>query len=130
MIVDTSALVAILYREEDAPLFAEAIESAECCRMSAGNYLECAIVVDRQRGAAAGRQFDTLVSRTGINIEPVTRAQADLARQAYFEFGRGNHPAGLNFGDCFSYALAKSLREPLLFKGADFARTDIVSVLN
>lgn len=129
MIVDTSALIAILYAEEGAQQYASALASAEHRLMSAGNYLETGIVVDRQRGAAAGRQLDSLLVRAGIVIEPVTKEQADIARQAYLDFGKGIHPAGLNFGDCFSYALAKSMGMPLLFKGSDFALTDITPAL-
>jgi len=125
MIVDTSALIAILYAEEGAEQYASALASAEHRLMSAGSYLETGIVVDRQRGAAAGRQFDSLLVRAAIVIEPVTKEQADIARQAYLDFGKGVHPAGLNFGDCFSYALAKSKGMPLLFKGNDFTLTDI-----
>jgi ribonuclease VapC len=129
MIVDTSALIAILYAEKGAEQYASALAAAEHRLMSAGSYLETGIVVDRQRGAAAGRQFDSLLVRAGIVIEPVTREQADIARQAYLDFGKGIHPAGLNFGDCFSYALAKSMGMPLLFKGNDFTLTDITPAI-
>ena len=130
MILDTSALLAILYVEEDAERFAEALAASEQRLMSAANYLEAGIVVDSQRGAAAGRQLDALMSRANIGVEAVTREQADIARQAYLDFGKGNHPAGLNFGDCFAYALAKAKGLPLLFKGDDFSKTDVTSVLN
>ena len=129
MIIDTSALIAILFNEVDADLYANALASSEHRLMSAANYLESGIVIDRQRGAAAGRQLDSLILRAEVKVESVTREQADIARQAYLDFGKGAHPAGLNFGDCFSYALAKSLGFPLLFKGEDFALTDIESVL-
>jgi ribonuclease VapC len=129
MIIDTSALIAILFNEADADLYANALASSEHRLMSAANYLESGIVIDRQRGAAAGRQLDSLILRAEVKVESVTREQADIARQAYLDFGKGAHPAGLNFGDCFSYALAKSLGLPLLFKGEDFALTDIESVL-
>jgi ribonuclease VapC len=129
MIIDTSALIAILYNEADADLYADALAKSEYRLMSAANYLESGIVIDRQRGAAAGRQLDSLILRAEVKVESVTREQADIARQAYLDFGKGAHPAGLNFGDCFSYALAKSLGLPLLFKGKDFALTDIESVL-
>ena len=129
MIIDTSALVAILYAEEDAEQYARAMASSDRRMMSAGTYLETGIVIDRQRGAAAGRQLDAFLVRANVIIEPVTKEQADIARQAYLEFGKGVHPAGLNFGDCFSYALAKSSGMPLLFKGNDFALTDITPVL-
>ena len=125
MIIDSSALLAILYQETDADVFARAIAGAPQRLMSAANYLETAIVIDRQRGLAAGRQFDRLVVSAEIEVEPVTQIHADIARQAYLEFGKGKHAAALNFGDCFSYALARSLELPLLFKGEDFSRTDI-----
>lgn len=129
MIVDSSAILSILYAEADAEIFAGAIADATWCLMSAASYLETAIVVDRQRGAEAGRQFDALIVRADIQIEPVTREQADIARQAYLDFGKGKHPAALNFGDCFAYALARSLHLPLLYKGNDFSLTDIESAL-
>ena len=129
MIVDTSALIAILYKEDDAERYARALTLAEDRLISAASYLETGIIIDRQRGAAAGRQFDSLIVRAEIQVEPVTKGQADIARQAYLDFGKGVHSAALNFGDCFSYALAKSLGMPLLFKGEDFALTDIESVL-
>ena len=125
MIVDSSAIIAILNAEADAEVFADAIAKTPHCLMSAANYLEAAVVIDRQRGAEAGRQFDALIARAAIKIEPVTREQADIARQAYLDFGKGKHPASLNFGDCFAYALARSLHLPLLFKGSDFSLTDI-----
>lgn len=125
MIIDTSALLAILLAEDDAELYARAIEDAEDCRVSAGSYLEAAIVIDNRGDAVASREFDLFFRRAGIVVEPVTLEQAQIARQAYRDFGRGRHPAALNFGDCLSYALAKSLDEPLLFKGQDFSQTDI-----
>ena len=129
MIVDSSALIAILFDEADAAIYAAAIASAERCRISSANYVETAVVVESQSPAVGGRQFDALLRRAGIVVEPVTEEQALLAREAYADFGKGRHPAGLNFGDCFSYALAKALREPLLFKGDDFSRTDIETAL-
>ncbi len=125
MIIDTSAILAILYDEDDAEVFAGAIAAAHPRLLSAANFLEAGIVVDHQVGPAAGRQLDALIDRAEIQIEAVTKRQADIARQAYLDFGRGNHPAALNFGDCFAYALAKATRLPLLHKGADFGRTDI-----
>jgi ribonuclease VapC len=98
--------------------------------MSAANYLEAGIVIDNQIGAAAGRQFDALIARAGIRVEAVTREHADIARLAYLDFGKGNHPARLNFGDCFAYALSKSTDRPLLFKGDDFSKTDVQSALD
>ena len=129
MIVDTSAVLAILFGESDAELYARALAQAESCRISAANFAEAAIVVDAQTKDKGSRQFDSLFRRAGITIEPVTEEQAYVARQAYADFGKGRHPAGLNFGDCFAYALAKVTGEPLLFKGKDFKKTDIASAL-
>jgi ribonuclease VapC len=128
MIIDTSAILAILFQEADAERYANAIAGAESRRMSAASFLEAGIVVDNQLGAAAGRQLDALVARADIGIEPVTREQAVIARQAYLDYGKGRHPAKLNFGDCFSYALAKTTGMPLLFKGEDFSKTDLSAV--
>jgi ribonuclease VapC len=130
MIIDASAVLAILFAEDDAERYANAIAGADTRLMSAANYLEAAIVVDNQVGVAAGRQFDAFMSRAEVGVEAVTRQHADLARQAYLDFGKGNHAAGLNFGDCFAYALSKATGLPLLFKGNDFSRTDVVSVLD
>jgi ribonuclease VapC len=128
VIVDSSAILAILFNEPDAEVYATAIASASSCRISAANYVEAAVVVDSQSPAMGARQFDAFMRRAGIVIEPVTEEQALLARQAYADFGKGRHPAGLNFGDCFSYALAMSSGEPLLFKGNDFSQTDVQAV--
>jgi len=125
MVVDTSAVLAILFAENDADRYARAIEDSASCRMSAASYLEAAVVIDNRGDAVASRQFDLFFRRAGIAVEPVTFEQAQAARQAYHDFGKGRHPAGLNFGDCLSYALAKSVDEPLLFKGSDFSQTDI-----
>ena len=125
MVIDSSALVAILFGEPQADRFVDAIAGAEPRLMSAANLLEAAIVVDNQLGPAAGRQLDRFVEQARIEIAPVTERQVSIARQAYLDYGRGNHPAKLNFGDCFAYALAKATGEPLLFKGDDFAQTDI-----
>ena len=125
MIVDKSALLAVLFAEPEAEDFARAIAGAEVSRMSAANLLEAGIVADGQADRRTGRQLDALVANFRLRIAPVTEDQVRIARQAYLDFGRGNHPAGLNFGDCFAYALAKATGEPLLFKGDDFARTDI-----
>ena len=130
MIVDSSALAAILWNEPDAPVFAAAIDAASNRRMSAGTYLEIAILVDARRNPIASRRIDELIAEAAISIEPVTAEQARIARQAYRDFGKGSrHPAQLNFGDCFAYALAKQLREPLLFKGNNFIHTDIVPAI-
>jgi ribonuclease VapC len=125
MIFDSSAIVAILRAEADAPEFANAIKDAETRRMSAVNYVEAAVVIDSGRDAVASRRFDDFFRASKIVIEPVTVRQAEIARQAYRDFGKGRHPAGLNFGDCFAYALAKEMDEPLLFKGGDFRHTDV-----
>ena len=129
MILDSSPLVAILAGEPDAELYIQAISRAPRCRISAGNFIELSIVVESQFPAEVLRQCDALFRRAGIVIEPVTVEHAHLARQAFHDFGKGRHPAGLNFGDCFAYALAKHTGEPLLFKGNDFRETDIVSAL-
>ena len=125
MIIDTSAIVAILGAERDARLFAEAIAEAFERRVSAATYVEAGIVLDSRRDVALSRSLDDLIRNTGIVIEPVTAEQAELAREAYRDFGKGSHRAGLNFGDCFAYALAKAKGEPLLFKGDDFRKTDV-----
>lgn len=129
MIVDTSALIVILRGEAEAKAFATAIADADHRRLSAANYLEAAIVIDGSRNPIASRRFDDLLREAEIVIEAVTGQQAKIAREAYRDFGRGSgHPAGLNFGDCFAYALAKTSREPLLFKGDDFVHTGIAGV--
>ena len=136
MILDTSALIAILRLEAEAPEFARIIastaesaaQSAAPPRMSAVSYVEAGAVIDGSKDPVASRRFDELIEAAQIAIEPVTEAQARIARQAYRDFGKtSGHPAKLNFGDCFSYALAKSKGEPLLFKGKDFSRTDVKS---
>jgi ribonuclease VapC len=129
VILDTSALVAILVKEPDSGRYIEAISNAPRCRISAGNFIELSIVIEGQFGLEVLRQCDALIRRIGIVIEPVTVEQAHVARQAFSDFGKGHHPAALNFGDCFAYALAKVTGEPLLFKGEDFKKTDIVPAL-
>jgi ribonuclease VapC len=129
VIVDTSALLAILFGEKDAETYAHAISQAEVCRISAATFVEVSIVVESQTGDAGSRQWDSFFRTAGISIEPVTEEQAHIARQAWSDFGKGQHPAGLNFGDCFSYALAKVSGEPLLFKGQDFRRTGASAAL-
>lgn len=126
MILDASALVAILHAEPDALRFSIAIEAAQTKRISAANYLEVGIVIDSQRDPVASRRVDDVIQRANITIVPVTESQARLAREAYRDFGKGSgHRARLNFGDCFAYALAKETGEPLLFKGDDFIHTGI-----
>lgn len=127
MIIDSSAVVAILRSEPDAERIALAMEqSSTSLRMSAGNYLEVVAVIDSQRDPIASRKLDEFFERAAIIIEPFTAKQAAIARQAWRDFGKGSgHRAGLNFGDCFAYALATELRQPLLFKGNDFTHTDV-----
>ncbi|WP_448041549.1 type II toxin-antitoxin system VapC family toxin [Bradyrhizobium liaoningense] len=125
MIVDTSALLAILRNEPDAQRCALAIETHPTRRMSAANFVEAAVVIDASRDPIASRGFDELMKEARISIEPLTETQAQIAREAYRDFGmRRGHPAKLNFGDCFAYALAESTEELLLFKGDDFVHTD------
>lgn len=125
MIVDTSAVLAILFGEPDAERFATAIATASNPRMSAAALLEASIVLESRSGPAAGYELDAFIQEAGIKLEAVTAQHAQAARRAWRRYGKGNHPAGLNFGDCFAYALAETKREPLLFKGADFDLTDI-----
>jgi ribonuclease VapC len=125
MVVDSSAILSILLHESDARFFAEMLSVSPVNIMSAGNFLEVSIVIDNRRREIGLIDLDRLISAAGIDIVAVDRTQAVAARNAYRRYGRGRHSAGLNFGDCFAYALAKSTGEPLLFKGADFAATDI-----
>jgi ribonuclease VapC len=125
MIVDTSALVAVLYGEPEARDFVEHIRAADVCRISVANHVELSMVVESQLGPNGMRQADAFLRRAGVVVEPVTIEQGDLARQAFLDFGKGRHKAGLNFGDCFAYALARATGEALLFKGDNFALTDI-----
>jgi ribonuclease VapC len=130
VIVDSSALIAILFAEPEAALCAEAIENASERRISAVNYVEAAAVIEGRRDPVASARFDELLREGSIQIEPVDRVQAELARQGYRDFGKGSgHPAQLNLGDCFAYALARRRNEPLLFKGSDFSQTDITCAL-
>jgi ribonuclease VapC len=130
MIVDTSAIVAVLRDEPDAESFAHAIASAEIRRVSAVNYVEAAAVIDGSRNPIASRRFDDFFREASFTIEAVTAGQALIAREAYKDFGKGSgHPAQLNFGDCFAYALAKAMSEPILFKGQDFIHTDVTPAL-
>jgi ribonuclease VapC len=129
VIVDTSSLIAILAREPGFERYAEALSEAPVCRISAATFVELAVVIERQFDAEVMSQADALIRRTEIVVEPVTVDHAMLARQAFHDFGKGRHPAGLNYGDCFSYALAKSTGESLLFKGEDFKKTDLISAL-
>lgn len=127
MIIDTSALSAIFFGEPGSDVYIQLIREANRCRMSAANFVELSMVIDSQLGPEVLRQCDMFLRRSEIVIEPVTVEQALLARQGFLDFGKGRHPAGLNFGDCFAYALAKASDEPLLYKGQDFSKTDIRS---
>ena len=125
MVIDTSALAAIFFAEPERQPFLNAITSAGSRLISAASMLETGIVIEARQGEAAGREFDLFVVRANLQIVPVDAEQAELARSAWRNYGKGRHPAALNFGDCFSYALAKFYGEPLLAKGTDFASTDI-----
>lgn len=130
MIVDSSVLVALVKAEPEAPVLARALVEASSRHISAANYLEAAIVVDAAKDPVISRRFDAFIEYHGIDIVPVTAEQAKIAREAYRDFGRGSgHPAALNFGDCFAYALAKVYGEPLLYKGDDFSHTDVKDAL-
>jgi ribonuclease VapC len=130
MIVDTSALVAILRYEPERLPFARLLDEAGSLRMSSASYVELSIVIDSRKDVALSREIDELIERFNIVIEPVTPEQARIARQAYRDYGKGSgHAANLNFGDCFSYALARAKREPILFKGDDFIHTDLRSAV-
>jgi ribonuclease VapC len=122
MVIDSSALAAIFFHEPERAAFRAAILAASTRLMSAATVLEAGMVIESRKGGAAGREFDLFVVRAQIKIVPV---DADLARSAWRRYGKGRHPAGLNLGNCFSYALAKATGEPLLAKGGDFAGTDV-----
>ena len=126
MIVDSSAIIAILRAEPEAQAFAKAIAAARDRHVSTVNFVEAAVVIDGSRDPIASRRFDELVHEAELQIEPVTEAHARIAREAYRDFGKGSgHRASLNFGDCFAYALAKAKQEPILCKGDDFKHTDL-----
>ncbi len=118
-------MVAILYREPEAADFNRVIHHVDISRISVANYVELSMVVESQLGPEAGRQAEAFLRRAGIIIEPISVAHGEIARQAFLDFGKVRHKAGLNFDDCFAYALAKATGEPLLFKGDDFGLTDI-----
>ena len=124
MVVDTSALVAILSNEPERRTFNEKIAGAGSCFVSAGSYLETAIVIEARYSYEGVRDL-TFYLQTAVTVVPFDAQQAELALGAYAKYGKGKHRAGLNFGDCFAYALAKRRGEPLLFKGEDFSRTDL-----
>ena len=125
MVIDSSAIVAILLNEADAADIARAIESNSQRLLSAADLLEASIVIESRKGEAGGRELDLLIYRAAIEIVAVDQEQAQLARIAWQRFGKGRHPAGLNYGDCFANALARTRQLPLLFQGDDFSRTDI-----
>ena len=129
MVIDTSALLAILFDEPERRRFNEAIEAAESRVMSAATFVETSIVIEARLGAEGLRDLDLFVERAGIELAAVDSEQAHVARRAFSRFGKGRHRAGLNYGDCFAYALATVLGEPLLYKGEDFRQTDLASFL-
>jgi ribonuclease VapC len=129
MVIDTSAIIAVLLNEATAPRIAQVIETGSPRLLSAANLLEASIVIDARKGDAGGRELDLLIYRAGIEIVAVDHDQAEIARIAWRRFGKGRHPAALNYGDCFAYALAKSRRLPLLYLGNDFSQTHIEGVL-
>ena len=127
MVIDTSALLAILQDEPERRSFNEAIEAAESRVMSVANYGEVSIVIESRYGAEGLRELDRFVDHAGIELVGVDVGQGKIARDAFSRFGKGRHPAALNFGDCFAYALARILAQPLLFKGDDFSKTDLAT---
>ena len=128
MVIDTSALVALLGMEPEAARLAAAIEADGTRLISAASVFEAAVVIESRYGPDGGRELDLLIAKAGLSVEPVTAQQAEIAREAWRRFGKDRHPASLNFGDCFSYALARVTGEPLLFKGTDFPQTDVAVV--
>jgi ribonuclease VapC len=128
MVIDSSAIIAILQNEPGAEKLIDALLDAAVRRVSAANLLEAAIVMQARYGDAGEREVDVLLQRLGIDVVPVTPQHAEIARSAYRRYGKGRHPAGLNFGDCFAYALSKAMGESLLFVSEDFGRTDVQRV--
>lgn len=129
MVLDTSALLAILQDEPERRAFNEAIEASDRCRISVATFVEVSIVIETRFGAAGLAELDHFIERAAVEIVPVDVEQGKIARRAYSRYGKGRHAAGLNFGDCFSYALAVASAEPLLFKGSDFSKTDVAASL-
>jgi ribonuclease VapC len=127
MVIDTSALLAILLDEPERRSFNEAIAVASSRVMSTATFVEASIVIESRFGAEGVRDLDLFVERAGIELAAVDEDQARIARRAFSRFGKGRHPAGLNYGDCFTYALAIVLGEPLLYKGNDFSQTDVAA---
>ena len=130
MVVDTSAVIAVLLGESETEAFARVLANDSKKMISAFNALESAIVIETKKGEAGGRELALLLHHAGIETIPLNRDQTEFALSAWRKYGKGNHPAGLNIGDCCAYALAKYSGEPLLFKGQDFSRTDIPSVVD
>ena len=128
MVIDSSAIIAVLLNEANAAQIAEAIDSGSQRLLSAASLLEASIVIESRKGEAAGRELDLLIYRAAIEVVAVDQDQVEIARIAWRRYGRGRHPAGLNYGDCFSYALARSRGLPLLFQGENFSRTDIDAI--
>jgi ribonuclease VapC len=129
MIVDASAILAIVLGETDRQRFYTSLGRSAASAISAVNYVEAGIRADRDKGSRRGELLDEVIRNFGVRITSITPEQAIIARDAYRRYGKGNHPARLNLGDCFAYALAKARREPLLFKGEDFAKTDIQAAI-
>ena len=128
MVIDTSALIALLGMEAEAARLAAAIEADTTRLISAASVVEATLVIESRYGPDGGRELDLLIAKAGLSVEPVTAQQAEIAREAWRRLGRGRHAAGLNFADCFSYALARATGEPLLCKGTDFPQTDVAVV--
>lgn len=128
MVIDTSALLAILQDEAERRTFNEAIEASDSRVLSVANYVEVSIVIESRHGAEGLRELDRFIERAGIDLVGVDLEQGRAARDAFSRYGKGRHSAGLNFGDCFAYALARVLEQPLLCKGDDFSRTDVATV--
>lgn len=128
MVIDTSALLAVLLNEAERRRFIEAIEAADARLMSVASFVETSIVIEARFGAEGVRDLEHFISRAGITLVSVDAGQGRLARDAWRRFGKGRHRAGLNYGDCFSYALAQATGEPVLFKGSDFTHTDVATV--
>lgn len=129
MVIDTSALAAILFTEPDRDAYIDAIAQPGAKLISAVNALEAALVVEARKGPAAGRELDLLLHRAGVDIVPFDSVQADEARRIWRKYGKGNHPAGLNFCDCCALALSRVSGHPLLYKGSDFTRADAANAL-
>ena len=125
MVLDTSAIIAILFDEPDAEVLERGIVDDPVRLVSAASVIEATIIIESRLGDAGGREFDLWLQRASIEIVPVDVEQTEMARRGWRRFGKGRHPASLNYGDCFSYALAVTRDEPLLFKGSDFAQTDV-----